>query len=173
MNDRPRRRRGYALIELLVLITIVAVMLGLCAGMLHLLMRLDRVGRSAADEAADMARLGRDFRADAHASPAAGPAGRTPDGITLAVAEGRSVEYRARPTDILRTVREGDKVRHREQYRRPARSAVRFEVARDGPAAIASLTISREPGGKDGSPARDVRIDAALGLDRRFSRRDP
>jgi len=143
MNDRPRRRRGYALIELLVLITIVAVMLGLCAGMLHLLMRLDRVG------------------------------GRSPDGITLAVAEGRSVEYRARPTDILRTVREGDKVRHREQYRRPARSAVRFEVARDGPAAIASLTISREPGGKDGSPARDVRIDAALGLDRRFSRRDP
>jgi len=170
MIVRPRRRPGYALIELLVVMTVVGVMLGLCAGTIHLLMKLDRVGRSASDEAADMARLGRDFRADAHASTATEPAGISPDGLTLALAEGRTVEYQARPGDFLRTVREGEKVRHREQYRRPARSAVRFEVSRDGPAPIVSILIVREPGGRDGSPGRDVRIDSALGLDRRFTR---
>ena len=73
-----RRRRGYALIEVMVVITITAVMLGLCAGMIHLLMRLDRSGRSTAEEAADLARLARDFRADAHASSPVDPPGDRP-----------------------------------------------------------------------------------------------
>ena len=33
------RRRGYALVEVLVVMTIVATMLTLCAGMIHLLLK--------------------------------------------------------------------------------------------------------------------------------------
>ncbi len=168
-----REPRGYALIELLVLITVVAVILGLCGGLIHLLMKLDRGVRAGSDQAADMARLARDFRADAHAAtPSDQPDARTPGRLALGLAAGRSVEYLARAADILRTVREGDKVRRRETYRRPARSAVRFDLTREGSTAFVSLILDRPAGGPDGPADRDLRIDAALGKDGRFAPRD-
>ena len=166
-----RRRPGYALIELLVLITAMTVMLGLCAGMIHLLLKLDRVGLTASDEAADMARLGHDFRADAHAAPPEGPRTKTDDKFTLTIAPGQAVDYEIRPGDILRTARDGDKVRRRETYRRPERSSVRFELTTDGPSPIASLIIAGERGENESRPGREFRIDAAIGLDRRHAPR--
>ena len=91
------RRQGYALIEVLVLITVVAVMLTLCAGMIHLLMKLDRAGRSATEVANDLASLARDFRQDAHASTTLEPPERAPERIRLTIDNGRTIEYEIRP----------------------------------------------------------------------------
>jgi prepilin-type N-terminal cleavage/methylation domain-containing protein len=165
------RRRGYALIEVLVVITIVSVMLALCAGMIHLLLKLDRVGRSASDVSADLSRLARDFRADAHAAAPEDPKGRSGDRLTLSIAGDRTVEYQFRPADILRTVREGTKVRHFETYRKPARSTVRIDVTRDGPRPLATLIVARALDGQDDSLYSDYRIDAELGKDRRLTPR--
>jgi prepilin-type N-terminal cleavage/methylation domain-containing protein len=165
------RRRGYALIEVLVVITIVAVMLALCAGMIRLLLKLDHAGRSASDVAADLARLARDFRQDAHASAPLDPAAKVADRLTLTIAEKKTVEYQVRRSDILRTVREGEKVRHYEIYRKPARSTVRFDRINDGPRSFAVLVVDRPADGQDDSLYRDYRIEAELGKDRRLTPR--
>ena len=163
------RRRGYALIEVLVLITVVTAMLTLCAGMIHLLMRLDRAGRLAADVANDLDRLTHDFRDDAHASATLDPPAQTPERLTLKIPDGRTVEYQVRPGDVLRTVRQGEKVRRFEVYRRPARASVRIDLTSDGPRRFAALVIDRPPDGQADSQYRDYRIEAELGKDRRLS----
>ncbi len=167
------RRRGFTLIEMVAVITILGTLLGLCAGTIHLLMRLDRSGRAASEEAADLARLARDFLGDAHAAPPTDPAGRSPDRMTLDLGDGRTVEYQVRPGDLLRTAREGDKVRRREVYRRPSRTSARLDVTPDGPRSIAALILDRPADGPDGSLYRDYRIEAELGKDRRFIPRSP
>ena len=165
------RRRGYALIEVLVVMTIVATMLTLCAGMIHLLLKLDHANRSASEVASDLTRLARDFREDAHASAPINGSDRAEDRITLTVADRKTIEYQVRPNDILRTVREGDKVGHYERYRKPARATVRIELTNDGPRTFASLVVDRPLDGRDDSLYRNYRIEAELGKDRRMTPR--
>jgi type II secretory pathway component PulJ len=165
-----RRRPGYALIELLIVITVTAVMLTLCAGMIHLLLKLDRTGRTASEQAADLARLARDFRADAHASlKVSNQAGS--DRMIFSVDAGRTVEYQIRPNDILRTVREGEKVRRFETYRRPARTSVRFAGDSAGPRPFIIMMIDRPSDGRDDSFYRDYRIEAEIGKNQRLNPR--
>ncbi len=172
MTLRHRRPpSGYALIECLVLISVMTVLLGLCAGTIRLLMKLDRAGRSARDQAADIRRLSEDFRADAHAALADPPRPEAGDRLSLALPGGRAAEYQGRPASIVRTVREGDRVRRTETYRRPPKTTLRFEVAAEGSKPMAALIIDPAPGSGDESPDRDWRIEAELGKDRRFSAR--
>jgi prepilin-type N-terminal cleavage/methylation domain-containing protein len=165
------RRRGYALVEVLVVMTIVATMLTLCAGMIHLLLKLDRANRSASEVASDLNRLARNFREDAHVSAPIDPSDKAADRIKLTVDDRKTIEYQVRPNDILRTVREGEKVRHRELYRKPARATVRIELANEGARTFASLVVDRQPDGRDDSLYRDYRIEAELGKDRRLTPR--
>lgn len=165
-----RRRVGYALIELLVVMAVWTVMMALCAGLIHLLLKLDRSGRTASENAADLSRLARDFRADAHAARP-GSVTLAPDRLTLALEPGRTVDYQVRPDDILRTLREGEKVRRFEVYRRPSRTAVRLEVEKEGPRPFASLVLDRPPDGREDSFYQDYRIEAELGKDHRLNSR--
>lgn len=164
-----RRPAGWALIECLVLISVLTILLGLGAGTIRLLMKLDRAGRAARDQAADIERLADDFREDAHAA-SANPA-TIGDRMTLDLLGGRTAEYASRPTTIVRTIRQGDKVRRVESYRRPLKSTIRYEVAAGGPGPIAILRIDREPGAEASSIYRDYRIEAELGKHGRFSGR--
>jgi prepilin-type N-terminal cleavage/methylation domain-containing protein len=176
-----RRRSGYALIELLVVLTVTAVMLTLCAGMIHLLLKLDRTGRTAAEESADLARLARDFRADVHASldiraeaqpsTPSKPTEVSKNWATLTLDGGRTVEYQSRPRDILRTVRDGEKVCHFETYQRPARTTVKFWMDGAGPRSTAILMIDRPTDGRDDSFYRDYWIEAEIGKDHRLNPR--
>ena len=171
--NRNRRRRGYALIELLAVLTISAVMLTLAAGLLHLLMKLDRNGRDALDESADLARLSRAFRADAHASTTFEPTEQTENLCKLQLENGRSVEYQVRTGDLLRTIRDGEKVRGFETFRRPPRTAVKFRLdgappRPPGQRPFLILTIDRPPDGRDNASRHDWSIQAELGKDQRL-----
>ena len=168
----PKVRRGYALVEMLVVMTVLAALLTLCAGLIHQLLKLDASSRSASDVAADVARLARDFRADAHASAPIEPTAKPADHLTLPLGDGRAVSYEVRESDILRTVStEGKKARRFESYRRPARASVHFEVDPPGPRPFATLVIDRPAGGRDTGLFRDYRVEAELGKDRRIDRR--
>jgi type II secretory pathway pseudopilin PulG len=85
------RRRGYSLIECLVLITVMSLLIGLSAGTIQLLLKLDRAGRTASEEAVALARLARDFRDDAHEAAPVDPPGRSPDRIVLPLGESKTV----------------------------------------------------------------------------------
>jgi prepilin-type N-terminal cleavage/methylation domain-containing protein len=172
-----RRRLGYALIELMVVMTVTAIILTLSAGMIHLLLKLERSSRTASEQANDLARLGRDFRADVHASIEdyttleAVPKRFGANRMRLKVSENRTVEYQVRPGDILRTVREGDKVRHFETYRRPSRTSARFWSDGVGPRTFVLLMIDQPTDSRDNSLYRKYQIEAELGKDHRLNPR--
>ena len=166
-----RRRSGFALIELLVVLTVTVVMLTLCAGMIHLLLKLDRSGRTASEESSDLARLARDFRADIHATTDEGKVQTSEDRLTLKVDGDRTVEYQIRPRDLLRTVVEGGKPRRFETYRRPARTSVKFWFDAAGPRPTLILMIDRPSDARDESFYRDYWIEAELGKARRLNPR--
>jgi prepilin-type N-terminal cleavage/methylation domain-containing protein len=165
------RRAGITLIELMIAITVTGILLALAAGMIHLLLKLDRGGRTASEEASDLARLARDFRADAHASAKAQPAAIAPDRLRLELEGSRAVEYEVKPDVVARTATDGAKVLKRETYRRPPRTSVRWEIEADGPRPLAVLVVDRPPDGRDESSYRDRRVVAELGRDRRLNPR--
>ena len=167
-----RDRRGYALVEMLVVMTVLAVLLTLCAALIHQLLKLSASSRAASDVAADLARLARDFRADAHASAPVEPPGKPGDRLTFPLGGGRAVSYEVREQDILRTVSiEGAKARRFESYRRPARASVHFEIDSPGPRRFATLVIDRPAGGRDTGLYHEYRVEAELSKDRRIDRR--
>ena len=157
------RRRGVFLIEMLVTITVLMVLLGLGASLLHLVLRLDQAGRDAFDIAADQARLGQTFRQDVRQASAEPAPDLGPDHLALILPDDRRVDYSIRPHDLLREVRDGAKVRQREVYRRPARSSARFERLSEAGRPLIALIIDRRPHRAE----TDSRIEAEVGrLDR-------
>ena len=122
------RRRGAFLIEILVTITVLAVLLGLGAGLLHIVLRLDQKGREALNVAADQARLIEVFRADVHAATVDPAPQVAADHLTLAQPESGRIDYTIRTNNLLREVRQGDQIRHREVYRLSPRTSARFEA---------------------------------------------
>ena len=124
------RRPGFALIEMIVTLVVLTVLIGLAAGLIRLLVRLDQSGRAGLDLAADRTRLARTLRDDAHRSASAQPIKLDGDHLTLALPDGQTADYVVRPRDILRELRDGDKIRQREIYRLPPRASARFETDR-------------------------------------------
>src|SRR5258708_12634438 len=65
-----QRRRGTTLVELLVVITVAAIMLGLSVTAIHLLLGAEHEASRSTRYAASLARLAQAFRDDIHASRA-------------------------------------------------------------------------------------------------------
>ena len=160
-----RRRRGAFLIELLVTITVLTVLLGLGAGLLHILLRLDQKGREALDVAADQARLVEAFRADVHAATLDPAPAVEADHLTLTDAQTGRIDYTIRPHDLLREVHQGNKLRQREVYRLTSRSQARFETTREADRPWVVLRIDPSIIKTSG---RGVRIEAEAGRSARW-----
>jgi prepilin-type N-terminal cleavage/methylation domain-containing protein len=165
------KRSGYTLVEMLVVIAMTTLLLGLCAGLIHTLVGVDRGGRSHLAEAESLARLARQFRADVRAAIAVAPsAGEPGRGIPLELAlpEQRRVAYRVDASAVVRVVQQEGHARRQDRFRLPRRSAARLMVERDHGATIVSLVFDRELGPSGSAALRASRIDAALGRDHRF-----
>jgi type II secretory pathway pseudopilin PulG len=167
--QRPRRR-GWSLIELLIVITCVTTMLGFTAALLARLMRVDRAERARVVASAAIERLGRELRNDARA--AIGPAELSDTRLVLAVPEGGSVEYAIRPEGVLRSFRRGGKTLGFDTFKRPSGTLARFEAGRAGSSQTVVLAFSVDPAAtptKAGDPAySDYRIEAVPGRDARL-----
>jgi prepilin-type N-terminal cleavage/methylation domain-containing protein len=167
-----RRLRGFTLIEMIVVISTLATLLGITTAILFQMFRVDQSERARVVAASNLERLARAFRIDAHAST--GPADRTDARLVLPMADGRSIEYLVRELDVLRTVRRAGKTEGFEIYRRPPATLARFESTRDGPRPFVAIVFTLDPAAKPkrpGDPAyRDYRIEAAPGRDARLAR---
>lgn len=170
---RPTHRRGFSLVELLATITVLTILLGLCAGLIRVLLKLDQSSRDALAVAADSNRLARDFRDDAHSATSSPPPKPSSDRLTWTTADDSEVVYTVRPRDLLREVSRAGKVQHRELYRRPARSSVQFEANLEGTVSLISIVIHREANPNGTSAAGDDRIDAEFGRIHRLTARQP
>jgi type II secretory pathway pseudopilin PulG len=164
MNLARRRRGGWALLELLVVITCATAMLALAVGLIFQMLKIDGAERSRVVASSNLERLARDLRADGHS--ASQTAEFAPGRLVLTQADGRSVEYAVRPRDILRTSRRGEKVDHREEYRLPEATVARFDSPSEGtrPMVAVVLSLDATRPGKTVDPGyRDYRIEAVLG----------
>jgi prepilin-type N-terminal cleavage/methylation domain-containing protein len=173
MTTPSPHRRGYTLIEMIVVMSAMAVILGMCVGLIQALLKLDRIGRAHLAEVTARGRLARQFRQDVRAASRAEPV-RDRDGRAAALRldrpDGPSVEYRAGPGRLDRDERpEGDAPARRETFRLRATGAPRFEVRDDGGDAFVGLLVPDWTAFEPAGGPRESRIEALLGRDRRLS----
>ncbi len=164
MSATSNHRRGQTLIEMLATITVLSILLVLCAILLRVVMQLDQGSRDSLDLARDLARLDATFRADVHRAATVPVPPLTADRLTLTLPGAARITYSIRPREILREVWQGDAVKQRETYRQPSRSTIRFEANTAADRPLLVLIIHREPSRTMSTPAEpDARIEAEVG----------
>ena len=169
--NHPRRPRGYSLIELFVVMTVMAVLMALGAGLIKLVLKLDQSSRDAGLVASDSARLARAFRADAHESTGEVEVRTGGEQVAWALPEGDRVAYVARAADILREVRRSGRNPCREAFRLPPGASARFESTREAGRPFLAIVIRRAATTK--LPAIADRVDAEFGRFSRLTRGEP
>lgn len=169
-----RDRRGKSLIELMVVIATLNVMLLVCVTLMHKMLRSQAGGARSLAESVSLARLANDFRQDVHAAiraeGAAADAGE-PAHCTLNLPDGHVVVYAGLPQALSRTESQDDKVQRRETYAL-ADGEPRFETSPESQlVTLVHRWDTRTAVEKSGNQAalRELRIEAALGHDRRFA----
>jgi len=164
-------RRGITIIEVLILITGVAMMLGLCAISLQLLMQLNADGQARLRGAMALERLSRQLRDDVHGCEAAQLAADLktpvkPAGLRLTMEPDHSVTYEVRDGSVVRDEsRAGKTVRH-ESYSLPPHRVARFEERQEVAHRLVALVVTQVPGKSRTDPAWPLEVVALPGKDR-------
>lgn len=169
MTHSARNRRGLSLIEMLVVITASAIVIGMVAGMIQMLIRAERAAQDHLVRTATADQLARSFRQHVRAAVQADSEQR--DGtatLQLKVGENAEVEFRSRKDAVIRIDREAGQVRRQEKYSLPARSVARFETHDDAGTTTVSLVVIHQPSATEQAPTRELRVEATLGRDHRF-----
>ena len=172
-------RRGFSLIELLAVMTVASVIFGVLGVSIFALHRTQTRVQDDSHTAAALADFARRLRADAHAATAAslqtdGDA-EPSESLVLDYDDGRRIEYRFDTASrrIHREVRQADEIVHRDAFVLPRGAEVRWSPLAEGET-LAGAVVSRPQGReRDAGEARRVRIEAAVGLDRRYGRSSP
>ena len=162
------KRRGFTLVEIILVVAGASMIAATCGMLLHVLLRLDTVGRSHLNDASTVARLARQFREDVRT---AGKADRTPEAnqaprLTLTTSGAPTVIYQVENDRLLRLETLGDKVVRRESYSMARLGPVAFES--DG--GFVRLVLLRKPDEPGTAIRPRTRIDARLGKHRTLSR---
>lgn len=151
-------RRGTSLIEMVLIIGSVTLVLAMCGGFMHLLLRLEGAGRAALTDATSLSRLARQFRGDVRGASAAKVVpgeGENPAGLDLTAEGALLISYRSVGHEVLRTESLGEKTIRREAYRFTGLGPVAFTLEPDW----VRLEIPRKASGP-GRPAN--RIEARI-----------
>lgn len=164
---RPARR-GYNLIEMMVVITVVGVLLGLCAMTMQALFRVSADAQSRRVAAGALDRLAEQFREDVHACSEAEV--RSAVGLRLRRDPRVVIDYEARGNRVTRVESvEGQAGRH-ESYELGRHDTAAFGRRDDGPRRFVALVVDRrEHSPKD--PAHPVEVLASVGQDRTLTTR--
>lgn len=165
-----KARRGYSLVELLVVISSLAVVMGICVAILHSLLKLDRVGRAHLAQAMTRDRLAHQFRKDVHAAQTALPKtvpGVLSDRLELGRRDGRVVTYEAKGKTLGRSERLGDQLVRVESYSFPA-APPKFRLSVDDGTTFVTMVGPRSSVA-NGPQGRPFQVDAGLSRDDRFA----
>ncbi len=175
-------RRGVSLVEMLVVITIAAVMVGLAATTMHLLLGAEHEATRSLRFSASVARLARSFRDDLHAArdvelPLPEPG--KPAMLVATADGGRRIRYELDAHRATRVETDGADETQREMFYFPPRSQLHFEPA--GTRGLIRLTIEMPSGGprtgqpsvaSSGDPVRRLAIEAAPSRWRRYATKE-
>jgi prepilin-type N-terminal cleavage/methylation domain-containing protein len=164
-------RRGYSLVEMTVVMTVGAILLGIAVTLLGALLQADRSGRAHIERNTTLGRLADRFRRDVHAGRGQPVAEKNKAGeLTwrFDLDGACSVLYMAGLDEMVRQERVGKTILRQESYALPEDH--RATIAVDGSAGsrIVSLTIA--PTESSLRPGHEIRIDALVGRDHRFAK---
>jgi prepilin-type N-terminal cleavage/methylation domain-containing protein len=164
-----RRQRGMTLVEMLVVLSLMAVLLGFTGVCMHGMFRAQARLDDNTQRRASLERLGLQLRTDAHAALRA----RLQDDqdttvLVLTTADSREIEYRAEAADVDRTVRQADAVLHRDTFRMPGVAGIEWEVSDVQPQVVSLHVSVAERGGKQATGA-SLGIESVVGLRSRRS----
>jgi prepilin-type N-terminal cleavage/methylation domain-containing protein len=166
------RRRGASLIEVMVVISITGIMISAAGVCLHGLYRIDQQVRETAVQRWAFHRLSLQLRMDAHAARQArlqdGGPGSQPT-LRLDGPGQQSVEYRAEPEAIVRTVRQADQVLHTETYAIGRRTTVAWRVDSEEVQAVCLELTQQAPEAREPSAVTHQRVQAVIGLHEQLS----
>jgi prepilin-type N-terminal cleavage/methylation domain-containing protein len=159
------KRRGSTLLEMLTVISLLAVVMAIGSTLLISLMRMHKRVTSDIDQRRTLAQLADRLRQDAHATLNAqlSPEGR----LSLPLANQTVVEYAAAGSQITRQVLDAGMVRHRETFALSPACKVQFAVenADDGRRQLVRCEVS--PLAETSSPrefAANANLEAAVGI---------
>jgi len=162
-----QRSRGTTLVELLVVISVCSVIMSASGVLLHGMYRADKDTRQAIAIDASVARFSLQFRRDSHVADevsVVNEAGGKTAGIVFRAAGQPSTEYRWQGTDVARTVKESDKIVHRDSFRFGPGTSVTWQLPPSGSRLVA-VQISRVPRrGVKMDSILQQRIEAVIGL---------
>ena len=182
-----QNRCGFTLVEMLVVITVSAVMAAVCTGILCMLLQAEHRGRDDLHHGMTAGRLAEQFRDDVHAAAGLPPNQPDRSGWQFQLPPDRTVDYRVARGTVVRTERVGGALRRQESYQLPEESHGRHRGF-PGSAAGGGL-FAVGPAGREPAPRRsglrprlplcqDARQEGTMRKDRkarrglsRFSRR--
>ncbi len=162
-------RRGVTLLEMIVVMTGVAAMLGLTVLMLQLLLKLDGDSRARLDSAGMLARLAEHFRRDVHGAGVARlveqPPG--PAGLRIEAGPDRAIEYKVKgQSRVIRVESIKGKVVRSESYEIARGGPIELALKQEGGRRFATLTVDRQASRKRTDPPRLFDIVALVGRNR-------
>ncbi len=164
------RRRGFSIVEAIVAMVIGSTIFGLSVELLMLAKRETAIGSERTISAANLTRLGEQFRADVHAaetvSQEEGPEGRVR--WTIKVPDDKRVEYDLSANGLQRTEYYGERVHARDLFAVPVAGA-RLELKPPEKPVEATLLIKRGASAADDAEG-ELRIEARFGRDLRFAK---
>jgi prepilin-type N-terminal cleavage/methylation domain-containing protein len=159
-------RRGFTLIEMLAVMTCLAVMLGLCAVTIQVLLRTGADAQERRSATAAMGRLAEQFREDVHASDEA----MVMASEDLRLARGPrprvAIAYEVEGGRVDRIESVDDTESRRESYVLGRGRSASFEARDDGPRRFLALVVRREARPGQSDPARPLEVLALIGKNR-------
>jgi type II secretory pathway component PulJ len=163
---RGNRRRGVTLIEMIVVMSGVAAMLGLTVLMLQLLLKLDGASRARLDSAGMLARLGEQFRSDVHGAATAKLLEQPsrPAGLRIEPEPDRAIEYQVKGQGkVFRQESTKGKVVRSENYEITRGGRVELALKQEGGRRFATLTVDRQASRNSTDPPRLFEVLAQVG----------
>jgi prepilin-type N-terminal cleavage/methylation domain-containing protein len=161
----PSRRthRGVSLIEMMAVISVLAVLIGLCAVTIQLLMRVGSEAQARRTQTAALGRLAEQFRQDVHASDDAQL--KSSSGLRLNRGPKAVIDYQphAGRIDRVESV-DGQPSRH-ESYILNRNDTITFERRDDGPRRFLALVVSHTSRTGQPDPPRPREVLALVGKD--------
>jgi len=159
----PQNRRGVTLIELMVVISVLAVLMGLCAVTIQLLLRVGSDTQARRSAAAALDRLAEQFREDVHLCD---DVQIRPAGVRLRLTPRVAVDYEVRDGRVGRIEStDGQPSRH-ESYGLGKTNTAVFDRRDDGPRRFLALVVSHKGRAGQPEPPHPIEVLALIGKDR-------
>jgi prepilin-type N-terminal cleavage/methylation domain-containing protein len=161
---RSHFQSGFTLIEMAVVVALMSVLMVLATTTLTTLFRVQRQIASDAAQDLAIARLARHWRADAHEAVEA----NTDTGCSFVLIDRRTIAYTLSPPAIIREVRHGPSIKHRDAFVLPRQADVRFvgKPVAGGRIMCAAIAPAETASRAYAVPVRAIQIEAAVNLRR-------